>query len=270
MPPLPLRSRFLRLALAAATALGGGLAEGGAAWAQATLSPATGAAKAPAAAAPRPQLSSAQSEARARAAAEEILKALGKGSGLALYRLFSPNLQRMTSPALVKQRLTAMPAVKGWRVGAVEPGLDSNTVATQLQTEAGSRSLLLVIDADGLLEGYHLDASDRPAEAVARQFVEDLGKGRYVAARALLGPQLQEEISAPKLQIKWQNLQRLTGDFEAVNRVLRAESTIDTKLVLVTTRFRRLTDSLFVILDTSNRIVGVDFPNDAGPSTGPR
>jgi hypothetical protein len=176
----------------------------------------------------------------------------------------------MTSPALVKQRLSAMPAVKGWSVGAVEPGLDSNTVATQLQTEAGSRRLLLVIDANGLLEGYHLDASDRPAETVARQFVEDLGKGRYVAARALLGPELQEEISAPKLQIKWQNLQRLTGDFEAVNQVLRAESTVDTKLVLVTTRFRRLTDSLFVILDARNRIVGVDFPNGAAAPTGPR
>jgi hypothetical protein len=264
MPPLPLRSRLLRLALAAATALGGGLVEGGSAWAQASISPA------PAAAAPRPQLSSAQSEARARAAAETILETLGKGNGLALYRLFSPNLQRMTSPALVKQRLSAMPAVKGWSVGAVEPGLDSNTVATQLQSEAGSRRLLLVIDANGLLEGYHLDASDRPAETVARQFVEDLGKGRYVAARALLGPELQEEISAPKLQIKWQNLQRLTGDFEAVNQVLRAESTLDSKLVLVTTRFRRLTDSLFVILDASNRIVGVDFPNDAANPTGPR
>jgi hypothetical protein len=264
MPPLPLRTRLLRLALAAATALGSGLVEGGSAWAQAAISPA------PAAAAPRPQLSSAQSEARARAAAETILETLGKGSGLALYRLFSPNLQRMTSPALVKQRLSAMPAVKGWSVGAVEPGLDSNTVATQLQTEAGSRRLLLVIDANGLLEGYHLDASDRPAETVARQFVEDLGKGRYVAARALLGPELQEEISAPKLQIKWQNLQRLTGDFEAVNQVLRAESTVDTKLVLVTTRFRRLTDSLFVILDARNRIVGVDFPNGAAAPTGPR
>ena len=130
-------------------------------------------------------------------------------------------------------------------------------------------SHLLVIDATGLLEGYHLDASDQPAEAVARKFVEGLGKGRYVSARALLSPNLQEEIPAAKLQLKWQRLQRLTGDYVAIKQVLKAESTVDSKLVLVTTQFSRLTDSLFVILDSNNQIVGVDFPTEAnGPAGG--
>lgn len=244
--PLPLpRPRLLGLALLTAT-LGVGAA---------TLPALTQAAIAAPA-----QLSSAQSQEAARTAATRILTALKSGSGVALYRLFSPNLQRMTSPALVQQRLRGMAAVEGWSIGAVEPGLDSNTVATQLRTAAGTRNLLLVIDADGLLEGYHLDASDEAAETVARRFVEDLSQGHYVAARSLLSTDLQAEIPAAKLQIKWQQLQRLTGDFVAIRRVVRAESTIDSKLVLVTTSFQRLTDSLFVILDASNRIVGVDFP----------
>jgi hypothetical protein len=163
-----------------------------------------------------------------------------------------------------------MPTVKSWSIGAVEPGLDSNTVTAQLQTAAGSRRLLLVIDAAGLLEGYHLDASDQPAEAVARKFVEDLGKGRYVSARSLLSPNLQEEIPATKLQLKWQRLQRLTGDYVAIKQVLKAESTVDSKLVLVTTQFSRLTDSLFVILDSNNQIVGVDFPTEANGPAGAR
>jgi hypothetical protein len=44
------------------------------------------------------------------------------------------------------------------------------------------------------------------------------------------------------------------------------------KLVLVNTQFTRTTDNLFVILDSSNQIVGVDFPTDpkiATPSTQP-
>jgi len=213
---------------------------------------------------------SADSRAReeaARAAAERILQALQSRSATALYRLFSPNLQRMTSPALVQQRLRAMAPVRSWTIGQVEPGLDSNTVATRLRSGTGERNLLLVIDADGLLEGFHLDASDQAAEAVARRFVEDLSQGRYVSAQALLSPDLQAEIPADRLQIKWQRLQRLTGNYVAIRRVVRAESTIDSKLVLVTTGFQRLTDSLFVILDSNNRIVGVDFPSE--PATGP-
>jgi len=213
------------------------------------------------------QPSSAQSQEAARAAAERILQALQSRSATALYRLFSPNLQRMTSPALVQQRLRAMAPVRSWTIGQVEPGLDSNTVATRLRSGTGERNLLLVIDADGLLEGFHLDASDQAAEAVARRFVEDLSQGRYVSAQALLSPDLQAEIPADRLQIKWQRLQRLTGNYVAIRRVVRAESTIDSKLVLVTTGFQRLTDSLFVILDSNNRIVGVDFPSE--PATGP-
>jgi hypothetical protein len=37
--------------------------------------------------------------------------------------------------------------------------------------------------------------------------------------------------------------------------------------VIVNTEFNRLTDNLFVTLDSENRIIGVDFPTDpASPS----
>jgi len=67
------------------------------------------------------------------------------------------------------------------------------------------------------------------------------------------------------MQIKWQRLQRLTGDFVAMKQVLRSESSGDQKLVLVKIEFRRLTDTLFVILDGRNQIVGVDFPTEPKP-----
>jgi hypothetical protein len=231
--------------------------------AQAPAAAGTGAATSPAVGQP----SSAQSQEAAREAAERMLQALRRRDATGLYRLFSPNLQRMTSPALVKQRLAAMAPLRSWTIGEVEPGLDSNTVACRLRSSNGVRSLLLVIDGEGRLDGFHMDASDQAAEAVARRFVEDISQGRYVSAQALLSPELQLEIPASRLQLKWQRLQRLTGDFVAIRRVVRAESTIDSKLVLVTTSFRRLSDSLFVILDSSNRIIGVDFPSD--PATGP-
>jgi hypothetical protein len=47
-----------------------------------------------------------------------------------------------------------------------------------------------------------------------------------------------------------------------VEKVARAEDTTDMKLVLVLTKFTRLNDNIFVILDRRNAIIGVDFPTD--------
>ena len=41
-----------------------------------------------------------------------------------------------------------------------------------------------------------------------------------------------------------------------------AEGGGDQRLVLVNTEFNRLSDSLFVILNGNNDIIGVDFPSD--------
>jgi hypothetical protein len=210
----------------------------------------------------RAQPSAAITEARARSAAERILAALKSGDANARYAQFSPELQRMTSPALVQSHIRRQPKVLSWTITAVAPGVDSSTVEAALQTSAGRRDLLMVIDGDGRLEGYHFDVSDQPAEEVARRFMQALIEGRYVYAVSFLNPDLQTEIPPASLQNKWQNLQRLTGNFVRVRKINRSEHTPDMKLVMVTTEFTRLTDNLYVILDSANEIIGVDFPTE--------
>ena len=228
----------------------------------------TGLAKAqtpPSTAAPsvrRTQPSSALSEVKARAAAERILRALRDGDANERYAQFAPSLQRMTSPTLVQNHLRRQPKVQSWKITAISPGVESSTVEATLQTSAGVRDLLMVIDGDGRLEGYHLNVSDQPAEKVARGFIDAVIQGRYVAAMSFLSPDMQSEITAAGLQRKWQNLQRVTGNFVKVRKISRSEHTSDMKLVLITTEFTRLTDSLYVILDSDNSIIGVDFPTD--------
>lgn len=210
--------------------------------------------------APAAQPSSALVEERTRAAAERLLLALQARDGARGFGLFAPSLQRMSSPALVQERLNRTPKLLSWTLDAPVPGQDFSTITAKLRTGAGPRSLEMVIDNQGRLEGYHFDTSDQPAETVARQFVEALAKGRYVSAASFLTLEMQAEIPPATLQAKWQRLQRRTGDYVAIRQVFRSESTPDQKLVIVKTAFRRLSDNLFVILDRSNRVVGVDFP----------
>jgi hypothetical protein len=255
MPRSHLRSLPFPLVAAAAFAIAGLNLEQGPVRAQAgasSVAPARGA-------------SSAMVEARTKAAAERILEALRNGDADTRYRQFAPSLQRMTSPMMIRQRLATMPKVLRWTLGPVVPGQDSSTITARLITSAGPRDLLMVIDANGLLEGYHFDAADQPAETVARQFVEWISQGRYISANSLLSPELQSEIPPATMQIKWQRLQRLTGDFVAIKRVFRSESSGDQKLVLVKSEFGRITDTLFVILDGRNQIIGIDFPTEPNP-----
>jgi len=67
------------------------------------------------------------------------------------------------------------------------------------------------------------------------------------------------------LQKRWQELQRVTGNFQQIRKVTEADKTFDSKLVLVETDFNRLSDSLFIILNNKNQIIGVDFPTDVQP-----
>lgn len=206
--------------------------------------------------------SSAAVEQRARLAAERVLKALRSGDAQARYSQFAPELQRMTSPYLVAMNMRRQPKVLSWVITSVVPGMDSSTVEAKLQTSAGERLLLMVIDEKGLLAGYHINVADQPAEKVVTEFMKAVIDGRFVAATSFLSPELQEEIPPATLQRKWQQLQRNTGTFVKVNRIARSESTAELKLVLVNTQFTRTTDNLFVILDSSNQIIGVDFPTD--------
>ena len=265
MPRSPLRSLPLPLIAAAAFALAGQGLLDAPLLAQGTAPSPVAPSLAPVNPAPAGQASSAMVDARTRAAAERILVALRDGDAISRYRQFAPSLQRMTSPAMIRQRMSSMPKVLRWTLGPVVPGQDSSTISARLITSAGPRDLQMVINADGLLEGYHFDAADQPAESVARQFVEMISQGRYIGANSLLSPELQSEIPPALMQVKWQRLQRLTGDFVAIKKVFRSENSADQKLVLVKTEFTRLTDTLFVILDRRNQIVGVDFPIEPNP-----
>ena len=263
MPPVPLRFGVVAVAMAlVATSPWGG--------------PSRAQGMAPGSTAPKAGMavsnSSAAVEQRARQAAERVLKALRDGDAQARYDQFAPELKRMTSPYLVAMNMRKQPKVLSWVITSVIPGVDSSTVEAKLQTSAGERMLLMVIDEKGLLAGYHINMADQPAEKVVADFMGALIDGRFVAASSFLSPELQEEISPGSLQRKWQLLQRNTGNFIKVRRIARSESTSDLKLVLVNIQFTRTTDNLFVILDSSNQIVGVDFPTDpkiATPSTQP-
>lgn len=199
-------------------------------------------------------------QAEARAAAARILNTLQRGDAKARYALFAPSLQRVSSPALVASHMKRQPPLLRWQIKSVLPGVSGATVEALLVTAMGSRELLMQLDGQGRLAGYHINAADQPAETVVRQFMEAVISGRYVLASSFLSPDFQKEVPPAVLQRKWQNLQVITGNFVRIRRVLPSESTVDMKLVLVNTEFTRLTDSLYVILDTSNRIIGVDFP----------
>jgi hypothetical protein len=214
--------------------------------------------------------SSALSEAKARAAAERILRTIQKGDAQARFEQFSPSLQKVSSPSMVAATMKTQPRLMRWTIRSIVPGYDSSTVGATLFTSAGQRDLLMVIDADGKLEGYHFDVTDEPAEKVVRDFMEALSAGHFISASSFLGQELQEQISQAQLQQKWLNLQKITGNFVRVKHISRAESTPEMKLVIVNTEFNRLTDNLFVTLDASNQIISVDFPTDPAPPSSPR
>ena len=221
---------------------------------------------APAASGRKPaQLPAALIEQRARVAAEKVLEALRNGDANARFAQFAPRLQQMTSPAMVKSHMATQPKILSWTITGVVPGMESSIVEANLTTAGGQRRLSMAIDSKGLLEGYHFDAADQPAAKVAQQFVEALGQGRFVLANSFLSSKMQAEIPPASLQVKWQVLQRLTGNFVRVRKAFQAENTADAKLVLVNTEFNRFSDNLFVILNSRNEITGVDFPKNPNP-----
>lgn len=226
------------------------------AWAQTAPGPATSG-----------QPSAALSEAQARAAAERILATIRNGDAQARFNQFSPTLKSVSSPSMVAATMKTQPRLLRWTIRSVQPGFDSSTVEATLVTSAGQRDLLMVIDDQGRIDGYHFNASDQPAEKVVRDFIAALSSGHFISASSFLSPVMQEQIPQGQLQQKWLNLQRITGNFVRVKRIIRAESTPEMRLVIVNTEFNRLTDNLFVTLDSENRIIGVDFPTDpASPS----
>jgi len=201
-------------------------------------------------------------EEAARAAAQRILVAVRSGDAQARFDQFAPSLQRVSSPSMVAESIKRMPRLLSWEIISIQPGVDSSSVEARIKTSTGVRDLTMVIDGNGKLEGYNVNAQDIDAEKVVGNFMNALTKGQYIMASSYLSPSLQEEIPQAVLQKKWQNLQRITGKFVQVKKIWKAESTALMKLVIVKTQFNRLTDNLFVSLNERNQIIGVDFPTD--------
>ncbi len=203
----------------------------------------------------------AMAEQSARQAADRILTAVKNRNANAYFALLAPDAQRVSSPVMAARALQRLPQLQSWSLSEVVPGLDSSSVTAQLKTSEGPREVLLVVDGKGRLEGYHVNVSDAKAEDVVRAFMQALSNGYFVTASSFLSERVSEEIPAPVLQRKWLALQSLTGQFQQVRKITRAESNDQMKLVIVSTQFNRLTENLFVILDDQNQIIGVDFPD---------
>jgi len=242
--PRPLRSALAALSLAAAALAGPMLA----------LHPEPAAAQAAAA---QPALSVEE----ARAAARRVLEAVKSGDANARYAQFSDELKAVSSPSMVAATMRTQPRVLGYELLSVRSGISSSTVEAELQTAAGNRVMFIVLNRQGKISRYYVDRSDDPTSQVALNFVKALSTGNYITASSFLSPQFQKDIPPASLQAKWLALQALTGSFVKLGRAVEAESTADSRLVLVNVVFNRLSDNLFVILDANNQIVGVDFPD---------
>ena len=211
--------------------------------------------------------SSALSVAQARAAALRILNAVKTGNAQARFAQFSPQLQAVTSPSMIAATMRTQPKVLSYELLSVRSGIAGSTVEAELTTKAGKRVVFMVLNSTGRIERYYIDRADDGSSTVAQQFVQAISTGNFITAQSFLSPSVQQELTPAVLQSKWLELQRETGTFVKVGRAVEAETTPDTRLVLVNVQFNRLADNLYVILNSENQITGVDFPeNPAAPS----
>ena len=209
---------------------------------------------------------SALSVEQARAAAIRILNAVKSGNAQARFAQFSPEMQAVTSPSMIAATMRTQPKVLSYELLSVRSGMSGSTVEAELTTKAGKRVVFMVLNSSGKIARYYVDRADDAASQVALQFVQAVSTGNFITAQSFLSPGAQEELTPAVLQSKWLELQRETGNFLKVGRAVEAETTPDTRLVLVNVQFNRLADNLYVILNGENQITGVDFPeNPAGP-----
>ncbi len=201
--------------------------------------------------------------AESRSRAETLLEALRQRNGQRLFASLAPEVRRFTTPQAVQARIDQLAPIQSARVLDVESGADDSTIRAELVAGEQRRPLTLVIDPFGQLIAWRFDSTQLPIEALARSFVAEVAAGQLVTARSRLSLSLQEELPPATIKARWQGLERRVGDFKDIKGTVVAHAGGDQQLVLVTTRFARLTDNLFVIFDGKNRIVGIDFPIDA-------
>ena len=203
---------------------------------------------------------------QARAAALRVLEAVKNRNANARFAQFTPEMQAVTSPSMIAATMRAQPPVLGYDILSVRSGMNGSTVEAELRTKAGNRVVFMVLNGQGRIERYYIDRADDNTSSVALQFVQAVSTGNFITAQSFLSPSVQQELTPAILQGKWFELQRETGTFVNVGRAVEAESTAEMRLVLVNVQFTRLSDNLYVILNSENQITGVDFPESpAGP-----
>jgi hypothetical protein len=208
--------------------------------------------------------SAAMEETEARAAADRILDAVRRRDGNARYAMFSEDLKQTSSPGMVQTTLDGLPKLQSWKINKVYTSLRGNsTIEITLNTSAGPRQISLVINPQGQLVAQLVNAKGQPSTQVAEAFVKAVSQGQFITARSFLSLDLQKEIPPASLQSKWLDLQAQVGTFQRIEGVKEAENDNNSKLVLVSASFTRLTDNLYLIVNNSNQIIGVDFPVDA-------
>lgn len=201
--------------------------------------------------------------AESRSRAETLLEALRQRNGQRLFASLAPEVRRFTTAQAVQARIDQLAPFQSARVLEVESGADDSTIKAELIAGEQRRPLTLVIDPMGQLIAWRFDSSQLPIESLARNFVAEVAAGQVLTARSRLSLRLQEELPPATITARWQGLERRVGAFKDIKGTVVAHAGGEQQLVLVTTRFARLTDNLFVIFDDRNRIVGIDFPNDA-------
>ena len=197
-----------------------------------------------------------------RGTAQQLLDALKRQDAEGVFGLFGGNLAHQASLERVRERLRMMPRVLDGSVRQVVRGLDTGIVDLSLRTERGVDSLRLVVNPEGKLIGYEVGNTTEPVDEIAQEFIQDLGRGRWLAARSHLVLSLQDTFTTSYLAQRWGDLQRRTGPFRSIDSVVTAASGGPEQLVLVNASFARRPVTIFVILDERNRITGVDFPLD--------
>ncbi|MEB3239302.1 MAG: hypothetical protein VKM68_03710 [Cyanobacteriota bacterium] len=197
-----------------------------------------------------------------RGTAQQLLDALQRQDADAVFSLFGGSLARQASLERVRERLKAAPRVLEGSVRQVVRGLDTGIVDLSLRTQRGVDSLRLVVNPEGKLIGYEVGNTTEPIDEIAQGFIQDLGRGRWLAARSHLVLSLQDTFTTSYLAQRWGDLQRRTGPFRTIDSVVTAASGGPEQLVLVNASFARGPVTIYVILDERNRITGVDFPLD--------
>ncbi|WP_341881654.1 DUF3887 domain-containing protein [Synechococcus sp. UW140] len=213
----------------------------------------------------KPATATKLSDKAAREATDAILSAIQQRDANKRFSQFSDELKQTSSPSMVLSTINSFPELTSWKITKVSSGMRNTIVKADLNTSTGKQAITLVLNNKGLLVAQLFDSKNQAATNVAEGFVKAISQGQFITARSYLSLDFQKELPPGALQRKWQELQRETGNFQRILKVTEAEHTATSRLVLVETSFNRLSDSLFVILNANNQIIGVDFPTDAQP-----